>query len=113
MNTVKKSYTVVKIERLFLSMYRIELEPVQPVKIDIRKEQPKPESDEDKYVLRMMDSLQKYRILPGSSGNTVMGEQVIDGMKQDNNLQLIVNTLDFNVDDVIELTIERVSGKDY
>lgn len=113
MDTVKKSYTVIKIERLFPSMYRIELEPVQPVKIDITKKQPEPKTDEDRYVLRMMESLQKYHILPGSSGKTVMGEQVIDGVKQDNNLQLIVNTLVFSVDDVIELTIERVSGKDY
>ena len=106
MNSITKKYTVIRIERLLPFIYLIELTPVHSTVIDIKPEE-KPVSEEEKYVLRMVKALQKYEVLPVVASHTKSKSTLCF---TENNLEIIVNVLDFNVGDEIELTIKKVGN---
>ena len=104
---IKKRYEVVKIEKLSAFRYSVILKPEKMMDMEIVCDK-KPETDEDKYVLRMVESLVKYNVMQASQLKDST-ESVGKPVYLDNNLEFIVDTLSFSVGDVIELTVERVS----
>jgi len=103
---IKKKYEVVKIEKLAAFRYSVILEPEKAVEMKVVCDK-EPKTDEDRYVMRMVESLVKYNVIQSEQLKHDT-EQVVNPVYLDKNLEFIVDNLAFSVGDVIELTIEKV-----
>jgi hypothetical protein len=103
---IKKRYEVIKIEKLSAFRYLILLKPEKMMDMEVVCDK-KPETDEDKYVLRMVESLVKYNVMQVSQLKNST-EPVGKPVYLDNDLEFIVDTLNFSVGDIVELTVEKV-----